>query len=174
MNTHAKRFALVSAACMLVACSKGASTAANESASANSASASGGSTSGWIANGATACDRYLTPDVVGAIFKNPAGRSKKLSGQACSFDTADSSSISITLIQGGPAALDAHMKYLTDPVAFAGVGDKAIRDATGIEAVKGTDRMCDIDVMPPFGNKLSGEALAQKVGEICNKLFALP
>jgi len=176
MNTHATRIALISVACTLVACSHGASTTANGGTSANSASASGGSTSGsgWIANGATACGKYLTPDVVGAIFKNAVGKTKKLSGQACSFDTTDFSSISITLIQGGPATLDAHMKYLTNPIPLAGVGDKAVRDATGIEAVKGNDRMCDIDVMPPFGNKLSGEALAQKVGEICNKLFALP
>jgi hypothetical protein len=59
-------------------------------------------------------------------------------------------------------------------VPLPGVGDKAVRSATGVEAVKGNDRMCGIDVMPPFGNKLSGDALAQKLGEICNKLFALP
>ena len=66
------------------------------------------------------------------------------------------------------------MKYLTDPVPVAGVGDKAVRTMLGIEAAKGADRMCSIDVMPPFATKTSGEALAHKLGTICNQLFALP
>lgn len=138
------------------------------------ASAAPANATGWTANGATACDKYLNPDFIGAIFKNPAGHSKKLSAQACSYETADFASISITLIAAGPAAFQAHQQYLTDPVPLPGVGDKAVRTATGIEAIKGNSRMCDIDVMPPFGNRLQGEALAQKVGEVCNKLFALP
>lgn len=43
----------------------------------------------------------------------------------------------------------------------------------GVRAVKG-DRFCNIYVKPPFGNKIKGEAIAQKLGEVCNKLFALP
>jgi hypothetical protein len=128
----------------------------------------------WVANGASACEKYLTPDFVGQIFKNPAGQAKKRGVQGCGFETPDFASISITLAAGGPSVFDAHQKYLTNPVPLDGVGDKAVRTAAGIEAVKGQDRMCGIDVMPPFGNKLSGEALAKKLGEICNKLFALP
>ena len=128
----------------------------------------------WVANGATACEKYLTPEFVGQIFKNPAGQAKKRGVQGCGFETPDYASISITLTAGGPSVFDAHQKYLTNPVALDGVGDKAVRTASGIEAVKGQNRMCGIDVMPPFGNKLSGEALAKKLGEICNKLFALP
>ena len=128
----------------------------------------------WVANGATACEKYLTPDFVGQIFKDPAGHAKKLSAQGCSFDTPDFASITIMLTAGGPSVFDAHQKYLTNPVPLSGVGDKAVRTASGVEAVKGQNRMCTIDVMPPFGNKLSGDALARKVGELCNKLFALP
>ncbi|MGH6739466.1 MAG: hypothetical protein ACREDY_10650 [Bradyrhizobium sp.] len=128
----------------------------------------------WIANGGTACNRFLTPDVVGKIFKNPAGESKKSTEQGCRFETPDFAMISITLTAGGPAVLDAHMKYLDNPLPLSGVGDKAVRTRSGIEAVKGNDRMCGIDVMPPFGNKISGEALALELGAICNKLFALP
>jgi hypothetical protein len=128
----------------------------------------------WVTNGGDACAKYLTPDLVGQIFTNPAGHAKKLSAQGCSFETPDFASINITLTAGGPKAFDAHQKYLSNPVPLSGVGDKAVRTASGIEAVKGQNRMCGIDVMPPFGNKLSGEALAKKLGEICNKLFALP
>ena len=140
----------------------------------NQASAAPANAAGWVANGARACDEYLTPEFVGAIFKNPAGHSKKLSAQTCSFETPDFASISITLAAAGPAAFAAHQQYLSDPVPLSGVGDKAVRTDTGIEAIKGNDRMCGIDVMPPFGNKLKGEALARNLGELCNKLFALP
>jgi hypothetical protein len=178
MKTHSL-LGVIALACVLPslsACSQGVPGAAGHNVPMKSAAAASGSTNGsdWTANGAAACDTYLMPDVLDAIFNNPAGHSKKLSGQACSYNTSDFSSITITLVQGGPEVFDAHQKYLTNAVALAGVGDKAVRHATGIEAVKGNDRMCDIDVMPPFGNKLSGEALAQKTGEICNKLFALP
>ncbi|MGH7023919.1 MAG: hypothetical protein ACREEB_10050 [Caulobacteraceae bacterium] len=161
--------------CVLAACSRGATHAdASGSATSPLASASGANGALWVANGATACDKYLTPDFVRQIFKNPAGHAKQLSPQACSFDTPDFASISITLIQGGPSVFDAHQKYLANPTPLSGVGDRAVNSATGVEAVKGSDRMCAIGVLPPFGNKLSGEPLAHKLGEICNKLFALP
>lgn len=45
----------------------------------------------------------------------------------------------------------------------------------GIDAVKGNDRTCTIDVVgPPGSTQLAGEALARKLGEICNDLFGLP
>jgi hypothetical protein len=158
-----------------VACSQAASTPAGNAETANSsASARAGANADWTAHGVTACDKYLTPDFVGRIFKKPAGHAKKLSAQACSFETPDFASINITLIAAGLATFEAHQKYLTDPEPLSGVGDKAVRTVTGIEAIKGSNRMCDIDVVPPFAAKLQGEALAQKLGEVCNKLFALP
>jgi len=141
---------------------------ASQSASAPAAGAP------WIANGATACDTYLTSAVVAEILKNPSGHAKKLSPQACAYETTDFANISITLIPGGTASLDRHMQYLPDPVPLAGVGDKAVRTMLGVEAAKGADRMCSIDVTPPFATKTSGEPLAQKLGAICNQLFALP
>ena len=130
----------------------------------------------WIANGATACEKYLTPGVVAEILTNPAGQSKTLSAQSCTYETADNSgSISITLTNAGPSAFDAYQQYLADPVPLAGVGDKASRSIIGIDAVKGADRSGSIDAGgPPGSTKLRGEALAQKLGAICNKLFALP
>lgn len=162
----------------MAACTHGASASGNgnDVAASTAASATGTSANahGWIANGATACNKYLTPGFVAQIFPKPDGHAKPLGAQGCSFETADFASINITLAAGGPAVFDAHQKYLTDPVPLSGVGDRAVRTATGIEAVKGNDRMCGVDVMPPFGNKLKGEALAHKIGEVCNKLFALP
>lgn len=166
--------ALAGLLCAIAACSPGTSAPDGTPQAPKTAAGDAPAGNAWIANGASACDRFLTPEVVGQVFKNANGHNKKLSAQGCSFENADFSSISITLMAAGPAALDAHMKYLAEPVPLAGVGDRAVRSATGIEAVKGQDRMCSIDVMPPFGNKLSGEALAQKTGEICNQLFALP
>jgi hypothetical protein len=190
MNTSLK-IVLVCALCALAACSKGGSgTSASESAGttasaapesagtpASSASAGSSSASGnWVANGATACEKYLTPDVVAAILTHPAGRSKTLGAQGCDYETTDSGgSISITLTAAGPAAFDAEQKYFVNPIPLPGVGDKAVRHTTGIEAIKGEDRGCSIQAGgAPGSTKLTGEALAQKLGEICNKLFALP
>jgi hypothetical protein len=158
-------------AALAVAVLLATTTVCSKSASASATPADGQL---WINNGGDACTKYLTPDFVGQIFKNPAGHAKKLSAQGCSFETPDFASINITLTAGGPKAFEAHQKYLSNPVPLSGVGDKAVRTASGIEAVKGQNRMCGIDVLPPFGNKLSGEALARKLGEICNTLFALP
>ncbi len=161
----------VFAACALAACTQSTSTPGKNGGRAAPSSATGAY---WIANGATACDTYLTTAVVAGILKKPAGHTKKLSPQACAYETADFASISITLMGGGTTSLDLHMKYLVDPVPVAGIGDKAVRTMVGIEAAKGADRMCSIDVTPPFATTTSGEALAQKLGAICNQLFALP
>lgn len=161
------------AGCLTAGCSQGTSSPGHDPQAQTTAGSNASAGNAWIANGASACEKYLTPEFVARIFKNVNGHSKKLNSQGCNFENADFSSINITLMAAGPAVFDAHMQYLTNPVPLAGVGDRGVRSATGVEAVKGQDRMCSIDVMPPFGNKLSGEALAQKTGEICNKLFAL-
>jgi hypothetical protein len=156
----------------ITACSPGnGSSGATNAASGSAPSAVAGSD--WASNGATACEKFLTPDFVAQIFPKPEGHAKKLAGWSCSYETADFSNINITLMNAGAAAFEADQKNLSNPVPLSGVGDKAVNSMTGVEAVKG-NRMCDIGVMPPFGNKLSGEALAHKLGEVCNKLFALP
>jgi hypothetical protein len=176
MSGTLRHTAAVCAVCVLfAACSRSAPTAApNGSTSPTSANASANAAgSNWTANGATACDTYLTPAVVAEILKTPAGHGKRLSAWSCAYETADGN-IDITLMAVGTAGLDLDLKNLPDPTPLAGVGDKAVRTMLGIEAAKGTNRMCNIDVMPPFAAKVSGEALAQKLGAICNQLFALP
>jgi hypothetical protein len=136
----------------------------------------GAAGSSWVANGATACDAYLTQSVTADILTHPAGQSKKLSPQSCTYDTTDDGgSISVTLANAGPATFDSYQQYLANPVPLAGVGDKASQSMIGIVAVKGNDRMCTIDAGGAPGSlRLKGEELGRKLGAICNQLFALP
>jgi hypothetical protein len=149
---------------------------ASSGCSKSSGSGAGGGGSAWMQNGASACGKYLSHDLVAAILSNPTGTSKTLSSQACSFTSADSGgSISITLTNAGPAAFEAYQKYLVDPVPLPGVGDKASQSLIGIDAVKGADRSCSIDAGGAPGSlKLHGAQLGQELGAICNQLFALP
>jgi len=173
MNTALLRCIVVAGLlAAITACSQGNDSSGASSAASGSASTAT-SDSDWASNGATACEKFLTPDFVAQIFPKPEGHAKKLAGWSCSYETSDFSNINITLMNAGAAAFEADQKNLSNPVPLPGVGDKAVNSMTGVEAVKG-NRMCDIGVMPPFGNKLSGDALAHKLGEICNKLFALP
>ena len=126
----------------------------------------------WVANGATGCQKFLTPDVTSAIMTKP-GMFTTLSPQSCSYK-ANNGSIAITLTQTSMAAFAARQEFLADPKPLAGVGDKAVQHAIGILAIKG-DRGCGIDTVgAPGAFKLSGAALGTKLGAICNKLFALP
>jgi hypothetical protein len=157
-------FIAIAASFASAGCSKTATNGGNAGAGA------------WIANGAQACERYLRQDVVAAILTDPSGASKTLSAQACSYTTTDSArTISITLTNGGPSTYDAFQKYLVNPEPLPGVGDKAAQSVIGIVAVKGADRMCTIDAGGAPGSlRLHGAELGQKLGAICNQLFALP
>src|SRR5579863_2803084 len=124
----------------------GAALCATAGCSKSSAPATGGSASGWVANGATACGTYLTPEVVKAVLTNPAGQSKKLSPQSCTFEAADNGGgITITISNAGLSAFDQYQQYLVNPVPLSGVGDRASQSVIGIDAVKAPDRTCTID-----------------------------
>jgi hypothetical protein len=171
------RVSIAAGLCVIAGCSKvsapGASSASSASSSTSATSARAGA---WIKNGAEACNKYLTQDVLAALLTTPAGESKVLSPQACSYTTADSGgTITITLTEAGPAVFDAFQKYLVDPVPLPGVGDKASQSIIGIDAVKGNDRNCSIDAGGAPGSlKMHGAELGRKLGAICNQLFALP
>lgn len=58
--------------------------------------------------------------------------------------------------------------------SIGGIGDAAYwNEAGALSSVKG-DRGCDISVIVPGAAKFSGTVLGQKLGAICNELFALP
>ena len=151
------RILLHSIAAACIACTPGGAWASTDSGK------------NWTANGATACERYLTPDVVAAILGAPAGPAARLDADFC-----HTGSIYIHLTV---ANIDVFRQEIPN-IAFAhpmtGVGDAAFWNQAGaLSAVKRPDRRCDISVVGP-PPKIHDAALAQKLGEICNKLFALP
>jgi hypothetical protein len=129
----------------------------------------------WVKNGATACDKYLTPELISLLFKNPNGQSHAQDAQTCIFEAAhkpntDFSTIWISLSDGSNSVFDTHSTTING-TPLAGVGDKAVRTREGgVKAVK-RDRICDIFVKPPADNN---DAMAKKLGEVCTKLFELP
>src|SRR5450755_3212357 len=102
---------------ILIGIGVGAALCAATGCSGSSATAAAGAGNHWTDNGATACDTYLTHDLVSAVLTNPAGQSKKLSVQSCTYQTSDSGgSITITLTNAGLSAFDHYQQYLVNPV----------------------------------------------------------
>jgi hypothetical protein len=128
-----------------------------------------GGGSSWIENGATACEKYLTRDVVSAILTAPAGAPQRLDAHSC-----HTGMIYITLKVADIDEFRLEVPRIAFAHPIAGVGDGAfLNEAGGFSAVKGHDRGCDISVVgAPV--KIHEAALGQKLGDICNKLFALP
>lgn len=131
--------------------------------------ASGGG-QGWTANGATACDKYLTPDVVATILPTPAGLPQRLDAHSCHTGI-----IYISLNVVDIDVFRAELPRIAGTHPMSGVGDGAYwNEAGAVSAAKGHDRGCDISVIAPQEAKIHSAALGQKLGAICNKLFALP
>jgi len=123
----------------------------------------------WSANGGTACERYLTPAVTDAILNSHAGSPKRADATSC-----NSFPIYIKLSAANVAAFRAQLPRVADAHPIVGIGDAAYwNEAGALSAVKG-DRGCVINVLVPGSTKVTGEALAQKLGAVCNQLFALP
>ena len=132
--------------------------------------AASGSGSAWTTNGATACEKYLTPDVVAAILRNPAGKPRRLDANSCNVGP-----IYITLIVADIDVFRLEIPRILGSHPISGFGDGAYWNGAGaLSAVKGHDRGCDISVIDPGAPKIHNAELGQKLGEICNKLFAIP
>ncbi len=127
--------------------------------------------SAWTGNGATACEKYLTPDVVGAILSIPAGQPRRLDANSC-----NSGPIYITLNVADIDVFRMEVPRIVGAHPIGGIGDGAYwNEAGALSAVKGHDRGCDISVIGYAGAlKVHNAALGQKLGDICNKLFAIP
>jgi hypothetical protein len=124
----------------------------------------------WIDNGATACEKYLTHDVVAAILVDPAGPPRRLDAHSCNFGM-----MYITLKVADIDAFRQELPMIAGVHRISGVGDGAYwNEAGALSAVKGHDRGCDISVIVPGAAKIHNAELGQKLGDICNKLFALP
>ena len=134
------------------------------------APAAQGTGSAWTANGATACEKYLTPDVVAAILRNPAGHPRRLDANSCNVGP-----IYISLIVADIDIFRAELPRIFQAHPIGGIGDGAYWNGAGaLSAVKGHNRGCDISVIDPGAPKIHNAELGQKLGEICNKLFAIP
>jgi hypothetical protein len=132
--------------------------------------AASGSGSAWTANGATACEKYLTPDVVAAILRNPAGKPRRLDANSCNVGP-----IYITLIVADIDVFRLEIPRIFGAHPISGFGDGAYWNGAGaLSAVKGHDRGCDVSVIDPGAPKIHNAELGQKLGDICNKLFAIP
>lgn len=142
-----------------------------------------GQASAWSANGASACQKLLTRDFLGAILVHAEGKSDgRAGGEGCVWgaDYPDGSNlISIDLFDHVSLAdwNGVITRNFSGAVPVPGVGDRAVRtkDGTTVRAYKNGGRDCNVRLIP-LGDvpKLSPDALGKKLGTICNQLFALP
>jgi hypothetical protein len=123
----------------------------------------------WIDYGATACEKYLTPDVLASILSNPAGRPGKVDAHTCNVGP-----IYITLSVADINEFRREIPRIAGAHPISGFGDAAYwNEAGAFSSVKG-NRGCKISVIDPGAAKIHNAELGQKLGDICNKLFALP
>jgi hypothetical protein len=142
----------------------------------------GAAASQSVANAATstpagnACDRKLVTSADAAeILGEPVASEKALPGdaQSCVFTTADFTRLTISLRPGlGRATVDtwAAGKMPMPVTNVSGVGERAVWQSTlkEINAEK-NDLLCDIGVVGPGP---SAGATPEKLGALCNKIFA--
>lgn len=136
--------------------------------------------SAWTKNGASACQKLLTAEVLGTFLVHPAGKSEPLpSGEGCIYGS-DLGSTTLRIDLSDHITSDDWERLIkrNDPKAIAlpGVGDKAMRvdNSYAVDAWK-NGRRCSVRLIPlDEATKLTGEPLAKKLGGICNQVFALP
>ena len=125
----------------------------------------------WAANGAGACAKYLTADVTAGILVAPAGPPAKLDANSCHAGI-----IYIYLKVANVDVLRQEIPRIVGAHRIAGIGDAAFwNEAGALSSAKGQDRGCDISIVGVAAQlKVHNAELGQKLGEICNKLFARP
>jgi hypothetical protein len=166
---HARIFvsAFASAIVALAGCSK---TPANSTAVA--------STSATQVSPGNACERKLiTPADAAGILGEPVVSTQNIPGdpQSCKFDTAGYSSLTVSLRPGrGKAAVGMYtsgkMDAFDKSAPLGGIGDEAVR-SLGLQRVtarKG-DLLCEITGP---GLTRANDPMPQKLGALCNKIFA--
>lgn len=121
------------------------------------------------------CDRKLvTRDDVAGLLSEPMDSVETLQGdaQSCVFTSKNSSTVTVAL---RPGLGDVTVSTLASGqgnqtvTSLPRVGDKAVWNAVLKEVNATKDNvLCDVGVVGPA----SGPATAEKVGAICNKVFA--
>ena len=184
-STHLKTIALVIALCGVSACSRGAApaqagTAMDPSgAAANAPSGDTGST-GAIAN---PCD-VITPADVAGVFTVPAKAAATAAltpeYKNCQYRTP-SAFVDVVVSQmdsGNDMPWRTATTYSHIDVPLAGIGDAAMRNTNGTKlAARKGNMFCGMQLSgydspdsTVTGDR--GEALARKLGALCNKVFA--
>jgi hypothetical protein len=161
---------------LLTACSQGASTPKTAAAATTKTSVA--------ADGdapTNPCDVITAADVAG-ILTAPSTRKSGLTSASCMYQTQSRANVTIGVARGDEekGAWMLATTYNATKNPLAGVGDEALYnpDGTTLIARKG-DTSCRVDVVG-YDNasamdditKDRGEALARKLGALCNKLFA--
>ena len=176
----------ICAICAVGACTQGAPSATAAASDKSSIAAADIGTnvsddSAWQTNGGTACDKYITPDLVAEVLNMPAGKIEHTNPETCKVGAPDwhnPASIQITLgSHSNPGLFKATEQLRENLVPLPGVGDMATRSGNRtyvlVDALKGDHRSCSITAMVSSA-PLKSELMAQKLGAICNELFALP
>jgi len=124
----------------------------------------------WNANGATACEKFLTPYVMAAVLVKPSGSASKYNAKSC-----HRGSVYIALSTGTVDVFRRDAEHVAFAEPMTGIGDAAYWTAAGVvSAVKAPDLKCDISVAAaPAEMRLKDGALGQALGGVCNQLFAL-
>lgn len=168
------------ALCALSACSQGASTAPSgvgaNAASAVTAPISDAASSGTPGN---RCDVITAADMAG-ILTTPVKSELDPSGRECHYATPSAyvSIIAQQIRPGNEMAWKVATTYNHVDVPLAGIGDTAMRNANGTKlAARKGDTYCGIQVVgydspDSTVTRDRGDALAKKLGVLCNKLFA--
>ena len=127
---------------------------------------------GWTANGATACEKYLTPEFIAAVLGDKPEPAKVTGPNSC---MTKSGSLYITLSVKDVTEFRRELPRIAGVHLLSGVGDAAYWNGSGaVSAVKSPNRACLIGVLVQQSAKIHDEELGKKLGEVCNKLFALP
>ncbi len=128
-----------------------------------------------VASAGTPCDRKLVTEAdIAGLMTEPIAEMKALPGdpQSCTFTTAGFSSVTVSLRPGlGKVSIDQISSGKTNQTVtpLPGVGERAVWDPTlkEVDAEK-NGALCMVSAIGPA----SGGATPDKVGAVCNKIFA--
>ena len=123
-----------------------------------------------------ACDRkVVTSGDAAEILGQPVTSEKALPGdaQSCVFTTADFTTLTISVRPGlGEPWISGSGKMPMPVTDVSGVGERAVWQSTLKEIVQPAEKnnlLCDIGVVSPSH---SAGATPEKLGALCNKIFA--
>lgn len=164
MSSHARVVGLVSIA-LAAGCAKSSSQSARKPAGASRPVPPG-----------NACERKLVTQAdAAAILGAPTVETTTIAGdpQSCKFNTGGYGSVTMTLRPGlGDVTVQTWLdgRMPVSATAISGVGDRAawVTDLSEIVATK-DNLLCDIQIS---GSGESKAAVQQKVGALCNTVFA--